>query len=631
MTAAEADSHAEHPTSRLPARAEPGACRRHRAGIAAEVGLVVLAPLLVGLLLGARRMVPIRMIDPSFYTAYALHGPELIQRYGDDTYYWVRQGFLLPARMAYLLFGPVPGFLVVRYVFALIAIVPTYLLMRRLHGRLAGALAVAVVLTSQVVLAAWGTDYPDSAAVTYLFAGATCLFMPAAKGVRLAVVGQGVRRVGWVIAAGAALTLAVHSQMYAVPLVAALVVAYVVAYVAVPSPDGSDERGQRRARRWHEALLHALVLAVVFVLVTGLVVVAARAVFGSANLIEPTLEAARSYRRPTELAKWHSTTWRWIVNDPYLAMPPAVVGAWLVLVAGRWRTGARPGWVETGIVLATTLQGMTLLAAQFLAQAAVLEFFFYSSMLWPGVCLTTALLLLRLSEPLGGAHPAVRVLPIVVVLATPLAFVPWTPELELDLDPVGLVLFGTVLATAALAARWPRAVVALVATTAAVVCTHALVVGVPTSRPLAAGQVALPSPPYGEVTGFDDQEVVDRYTVTSRVVGLAPAPDGTGTDDLVLWWPGVTQTLSRASGLYLWHRNALPETMPELTDRGVAMLREREPEHLLLLSETGSEFEAALAALGAAGFDAQVLRTETFRQGDVELHVQVLSVEGYGA
>ena len=48
----------------------------------------------------------------------------------------------------------------------MIAIVPAYLLGRRTHGAGVGAVAVCLVLASPVIVTAWGTDFPDSAAVT---------------------------------------------------------------------------------------------------------------------------------------------------------------------------------------------------------------------------------------------------------------------------------------------------------------------------------------------------------------------------------------------------------------------------------------------------------------------------------
>jgi hypothetical protein len=308
------------------------------------------------------------MIDPYLYTGYLQHGRDLITRYGDGYYYWVRLGFILPARAFYLAFGAVPGFYAFRYVLALVAIAPTYLLFRRLHGQAAGALAVAVVLSSPVLLWAWGSDYPDSAATSYLFAGTACLVMPAASKRR---------RLAWVALAGVAMTLAVHSQVIATPLVGAVLIAYVVVQVR---------------REPLATLTHLAIIACCFLAFTAGLAGLAQWVFGSHNIITPTVKASQHFRTPQQIAIWHSTSMRWLRYDTYLLVPPAVIAGWgLARIAGR---SAAPA--EMTMVMAVAAQGLAYGWLQFFGRTQTLENHLWSSMLWPGVCLVTALLLVAL-------------------------------------------------------------------------------------------------------------------------------------------------------------------------------------------------------------------------------------------
>src|SRR5205823_5386469 len=190
----------------------------------------------------------------------------------------VRLAFILPARVSYDLFGAVAGFFVWRYVLVLIAIVPAYLLLRRLYG--AGAVAVAAVLSSPVLIYAWGTDYPDSSAVSYLIAGTACLFMPV-LGER-----QARGRLGWLTLAGIAYTLAAHSQFISGPLVIVAVLAY-LAMVA---------RTDRRA-----ALRAAAVLVGCAAVVTGVLSLISLIMWDRADILYPTWRAALHFRTPNEL------------------------------------------------------------------------------------------------------------------------------------------------------------------------------------------------------------------------------------------------------------------------------------------------------------------------------------------
>ena len=328
---------------------------------------VVLSPAVATLVLRLRLMAPSVLPDPALHTSYIVEGRDVFMRYPSLAGEGLlreggRVGFLVPARLAYLAFGAVPGFFVTRYVLALIAVGPVYLLLRRLYGPAAGVAGIVVVLSSPVVVTAWGTDYPDSAVISYALGAMACLVMPSAPRWRRA----------WLAAAGVLMTLAVWSHLIGVPLAGATLAAWL---------------GVRLVRERAGLPGDVAVLAGVAAAVTGLLVLASAVMFGYANFFVLTWNGYRFLSQPSLTAMNHSANWRWASYVAYLLVPPAVVGAFAVAVAGRGRALRTPV-LMVGVMAATQLTVYALL--QFAGSVQALEH---------------ALLLLH---AVGGGVPGVR-------------------------------------------------------------------------------------------------------------------------------------------------------------------------------------------------------------------------------
>ena len=172
--------------------------------ICVEAVLLALAPVAAFFGLRLTLMAPPDLNDPAMHTTFMIDPHDIFVRYAavfqptERLREGARVGLLVPGRISYVLFGGVPGFVVFRYVLALIAVVPTYLLLRRLYSRVAGVIGVIVILSCPVIILAWGTDFPNLAGVSYLLGGLACLVMPSAR-----------RRAGWLIGAAVLFTLAV--------------------------------------------------------------------------------------------------------------------------------------------------------------------------------------------------------------------------------------------------------------------------------------------------------------------------------------------------------------------------------------------------------------------------------------
>ncbi|MEJ2866555.1 hypothetical protein WCD74_02175 [Actinomycetospora sp. OC33-EN08] len=554
---------------------------------------LLLAPGIVAVLL---RLTPMSvglqtrwtMVDPNFSTAYARHGADLIERFGTADYFWVRVGQILPAHLAQLAFGDVGGFVVLRYAFALLATVPVYLWLRR-RSLSAGALAVVVILTSPVVAMAWGSDYPDGAALAYLLAGLPLLVFPTTGARRLVARGL----------AGVFLGLAVHAHPAAFPLVAAALLAVLVS-------GWSRHAGVRRARTRRVVVeLAAVVLGIVAA--TGLAVLGALLVYGRADLFGPTVDQLLRLQRPDQIRLWHSTTWAWAQRATYLLVPPAVVIAWAWRCARRRRrTGEWPPRGDAVVVLGSGLGLLAFLAIQ-ASSGFTLEYYFYSSLLWAGACLTTALLLSAVSS---SWWPVVAVLGLAVLQS-------WTGSPRFGVVPVGLAV-AVVVVVAAVVAGGPRrrAASVLVVTVGLVLLTT----GQP-STAYAPGQVRYPLADYGAVGGHPDRSAVTAYSTMASVVDVVPrAPVR------ALTWvePPAAGSLpdevpSRAAAQYLGPVHGLSSSMPALSAADRKKLDAAPGAQVILLGSRGTTFAAARAAL--APWSPSV---ETEAVVDGTLHVEVL-------
>jgi hypothetical protein len=565
---------------------------------ALEAALLLAAPAAVFLGLRVRPMAASTMIDPSFYTAYLQNGRELMDRFGPGyDYYWVRAGFIVPARVLWWLLGTLGGFYTFRYLLALVAIVPAYLLFKRLHGALAGWIAVLVVLTCPVVLTAWGSDYPDAAAVSYLVGGIACVLMPAG------------RRWPWTLAAGALFALAVHSQVIYAVAAAAPVLAY-LAVLRLRSPGG--------------AALDVLLLAAAAGAATLVLVLASIRLFGVGDLLSPTLRQIQVARDPAQAASFYSTTWKWLINDIYVLLPPTVVGVWLAV---SWRAaGVRPQ--EWALAIATLLTFALHAGLQFLTRSWTLEYYLYTSVLFASTSLTLAAALARLASPAGRTR-AWLLVPALVVLV-PVALRPLRPAVAIEL-PVALAVAAATVAVA-LAARAPFAAGPrgrVPAAAAVLAGTTLLLVAMPVDRPLFPGQAAYFTPDYGSVLFGDGAHDVDEYVVASQLRTVVPSIHEV-PGEVVLWWaPAHAPVVDRAAAQYLWYNDALPSTLPELDGPETNLLASKRSRWMVLLSADGREFDAAMAELTGRGFAPSTWRERTLASGSVHLRVRVVELTAF--
>lgn len=549
--------------------------------------------------------------DPAMHTTFIIDPHDIFVRYTDvfTPTARLREGarvaFLVPGRISYLLFGAFAGFVVFRYVLALVAVVPTYVLLRRLYGRVAGAVGVIAILSSPVIITAWGTDFPDSAAVSYLAGGLACLAMPSMR-----------HRTAWLAGAGALMTMAVWSFASSAPLVIVTVGIY----------------GLVCFRRDRSRLVRDLtVMAGGFVAVTGVLAVASGWLLGRVDYLVPTIQSLIYLAHPSQVVLWHSASWRWAPYDAYLLVPPATLAAWFIGF-GR-RVGAIP---TPQLIVGAACAGQLVVSVlgQFVGGVQLLEMHYFSSLLWAAVSLTFALTLVELGRRLLLDPRFAWLLPLIVI-AVPLGY-----ELDPHVPafgwlPAGAGIVALTIATALVARRWrslgsmPARLGSAAALAVLPACVLILTVAPVPPHAALARTVYDPPPAYSTALGGGASPAVDLYRATTQIPAFVGPATYSG-EQLLMWWPPEqVQRLLEPIGIYHAFFDSIPGGFGTLSVSGRHMIELRRPAQILLLSFTGQQFRQSLQSLG--DFQAALVRTGVLHSGSVSLHVWLIELERYSA
>ena len=548
--------------------------------------------------------------DPAMHTTFIIDPRSIFLRYtaaftpSEQLREGSRVAFLVPGRISYLLFGGLPGFIVFRYVLVLVAIVPTYLLLRRLYGRWAGAVGGIVILSSPVMITAWGTDFPDSAGVSYLIAGLACLAMPSSR-----------HRRWWLVGSAAFFTMAVWSIATAAPLVIVTVAIYGVIQL-------SRDRAQ--------VLRDAAFMFGSAVTVTVLLALGSWWLLGQFDYVVPTIQSLIYLSHHSLTVQYHSSNWRWAPYIAYLLVPPAVVLVGLLALGHRMRRVPTPQLI---IAAACTAQLVACVLLQFAGSVQILEEHYFSSLLWAAVNLLLAVALIELGRPIVGGSRFEWLLP-ALLIAVPLIYElhPRVPAFQWL--PVGVIVAAVVIVLAVLA-RWLRAAMPRLPARLAICATLAMISGclliltvapIPEHPPLPE-TTHDPPPAFASALGGGDQLAVNLYVVTTKLptfVGPATYAD----EQLLQWWPRSQETeLLEPIGIFHAFFDSIPDPLGELGPGGEALIKLRHPAQMLLLSLTGDQFSQSLADL--APYSPRLVRSGVLRSGTVALHVWLIDLGEY--
>lgn len=609
-----------------------------------EMLAVLASPAVLYWVLRLRAMAPVQQLDPSTETAFIFHPGVLFSRFGNDLSPVVvgdsaRVGFLVPARVTYLLFGAVPGFLVYRYLLALVAIIPVYLLLRKLYGQWAGWVGVVVLMSSPVLVATWGSDYASSAAISYLVGGQAALAL-SFEGRR--------RRNLWLLSAAVLLSMSAWTNGVCAIVILPAVIAYLMLRVARDRPMlGRD----------------ILALAAGAASTTLLLIVFAELLLGRWDFIQVSIQAGRELITPAEIKVDYSTSWAWAPYDLYLLVPPTIAIAYFVIFSRR--RGVRSSVLLVGI--AGVLQMVVFAYLQFFGSLWVLEQPLFSCFLWGAANLMLALLVAEVmkgwsisANSVGGRSSTgtryrstsprrvvMMAIPAMLMLVVPVAYEATRGAPALTWSPWGYVLSLVIILAAVFwrmasrPGRIPRhgrirqrdrrnrtfaaGVVAIIAG-AMLILTAAPEVD---HSPPPNTSHYQPSAEYSSVLGGASSSYVEEYRAVSKLSSFMDPPSY--PHEQLLIWTKPTEWFSLLGPIGLNGDSAflLQGTYPSLDGTDLYQINAHHPGQVLLMGFNNQGFARAVKALSPYG--ARVVRRGILGNRLYPLHVWLVDLERFAA
>jgi hypothetical protein len=535
----------------------------------AEAAILLVAPILGFLLLHFDTVHQKGRLDPYFYTAYIHNFQDLFHRSG-LTYYSVRFGLILPAKFFTALFGPIAGFLILRYVLALVFGFSLYAAVKQYLSAPVAMATALVGMTSPFLARSLLWDHPDGVGAVFV-AAAVCWSLLASNGNR-----------GRALMAGFAVGIAGNCNVFTLAVYAPFVAAYAIVGPAHGIP-------LRRIAR-QLAISAAAALAVTFAgaIYYGLTV-------GHWEIFTITLTTARGLSAGGMKA-WRAPGFAWILNQRHVLIP-VWLGLWTLIRIRTWRTAFGPSVMALYGLFVTAFY----FVHQFLLSADTLQLWYYFSYAAAAVFFLFALVCETLWQA-ARLRPAAYVGLVTVCCAAP--WIAYSFGLRMP-DVMG---FGPFLAVAA-AALLAGVVADRLRSRVAAVATILLLCGAFVSGFRAHATIIHPRSQRGDLE-------LDLYRASLELMREAPPVERSGR---MLFWYNSRKPyyFDSLQSTYLWGYSKLNGSAPSdpglpiLTPAEEKVLASGDIQTLALLAGSTEEMDQALAALRQHHFlDGEARRRE---------------------